>query len=113
MSNVHDNTSTALLFEELRALLIDARKDVFASKFGSLTCYAISERLAVLEKRLAEPTHWAVFAPCGEGVIFPNKADAQWTLTGRGESDGLGDPTIGEAFRECYDEKLAMIGITV
>ena len=45
-------------------------------------------------------------AECGEGVIFRNEADAAWTLTGEG-AGGFGVPSIGEAFRDCYeDEKL-------
>lgn len=48
---------------------------------------------------------WAVIAPCGEGVFFRNEADARWTLTGHGSgSDGFGVPTIGEAFRESYED---------
>ena len=48
---------------------------------------------------------WGVIAPCGEGVFFKNEADARWTQTGDGSgSDGFGVPTIGEAFRESYED---------
>lgn len=48
---------------------------------------------------------WGVIAPCGEGVFFNNEADARWTQTGHGSgSDGFGVPTIGEAFRESYED---------
>ncbi|WOI47006.1 hypothetical protein [Acidovorax sp. BLS4] len=47
--------------------------------------------------------YWAVFAPCGQGVIFTNAADARWTHTGIGTgSDGFGVPRIGFDFREAY-----------
>ena len=50
-----------------------------------------------------QPYRWAVMAPCGEGVVFSSLLDAKWTLTGQGfGADGLGHPTIGVAFRECY-----------
>ena len=49
---------------------------------------------------------WGVIAPCGEGVLFRKEADARWTQTGEGAgSDGFGVPTIGESFRECYEDK--------
>lgn len=58
---------------------------------------------------------WAVIAPCGEGVFFSNEADARWTHTGHGSgSDGFGVPTIGEAFRESYeDEELELVRVHI
>ena len=54
---------------------------------------------------VAEPTHWLVLAPCGEGVVFDNKADAKWTQTGRGDHSHTGTPVIGAAFRDSYEGK--------
>ncbi|AFU45685.1 hypothetical protein C380_09925 [Acidovorax sp. KKS102] len=52
---------------------------------------------------------WAVVAPCGDGVLFSSLLDARWTLTGEGAgADGVGHPTIGEAFRECYAPALTL-----
>lgn len=58
---------------------------------------------------------WGVIAPCGEGVFFKNEADARWTQTGHGSgSDGFGVPTIGEAFRESYeDDALDLVRIRI
>lgn len=58
---------------------------------------------------------WAVIAPCGEGVLFLNEADARWTQTGEGVgSDGFGVPTLGESFRECYeDEQLELVHVRI
>lgn len=56
-----------------------------------------------------QPRYWAVLAPCGEGVLFSSLLDARWTLTGEGTgADGVGRPTIGEAFRECYASGLTL-----
>ena len=62
-----------------------------------------------------EATHWLVTAPCGEGVVFDNERDAQWTLTGKGAgSDGFGTPTIGEAFRDAYEgETFTLVELTL
>lgn len=55
---------------------------------------------------------FAVIAPCGEGVLFDRLEDARWTLTGKGTgSDGIGHPTIGEAFRECYPLGLTLLQV--
>jgi hypothetical protein len=52
------------------------------------------------------PELWAVMAECGQGVIFDDKEDARWTLTGEGTgSDGIGVPTIGFEFRDRYEDQ--------
>jgi hypothetical protein len=57
---------------------------------------------------------FGVIAPCGEGVLFDNPADANWTLTGEGAgADGFGYPAIGEAFRECYPLGLRLYRLQV
>lgn len=49
--------------------------------------------------------YWAVLSPSGQGAIFDDEDDARWTHTGEGHgSGGVGFPTIGGNFRDCYDD---------
>lgn len=94
-----------------------ASQDARPSEADYLECMAAAK--TVLDKVLGEGSSavvanpaqelWAVMAPCGQGVLFDNKMDARWTLTGKGTgADGFGYPTIGEAFRECYAPALTL-----
>lgn len=58
---------------------------------------------------------FAVLAPCGEGVLFPDSRDARRAATGRGRgSHAFGHSTLGEEFREIYrGEKLEQVTVRV
>lgn len=63
------------------------------------------------DRRDAEPTHWIVMAPCGEGVVFDEESAAKWALIGGDRS--ILHSTLAQEFRDCYDEGLRLIPISL
>lgn len=114
----HGDKATAVLGEQLQQAQAKGKKRITAAtaedqKPSASEVKKLRDRVAALEAPGRE--FWAVLAPCGEGVLFRKEADARWTQTGEGVgSDGFGVPSIGESFRDAYeDEKLEMVRVLV